>query len=144
MRKFFRHLSAAFLLVLGPTSISAEITNEIRQNHVLFTKGGSTLDEEAQTQISNLGQVLKASAMMNACLRLVGYSDASGGDAINRSISQERAESVAAALIEADINPLRIVEVEGAGAVDFLEAIAATDPSQRRVAIFARDCDPQL
>ena len=130
---------AAMLILFGAPAI-ADIDVETRQNHILFDQGGSQLAAPAKDQLGRLSQVLVTSPMDRACLRLVGYSDATGGDAINLSISKARADAVASYLSEQMGSSARILEVEGRGAIEFLTGISPTSPFQRRVAIFARDC----
>ena len=132
----------ALAAVVGPVSSVAqtEMSAELRQNHVFFEAGGVRLSAEAEEQITALGAVFATDVMTGACVKLVGYSDATGGAAINQQISEERAQNVAAALADVLEDPARIMEVTGVGATEFLPEFAPTDRRQRRVAIFARDC----
>ena len=131
-------LFVGFLIAATPTS--AELSAEVRQNHVLFTNGGSELDTVAIAQIRHLGQILNTPQLQGTCLKLLGYSDQSGGVLVNQEISLRRAEMVAQKLSIWLSNPNRIQVVEGYGAVDFLNEISIFDPHQRRVAIYLRDC----
>lgn len=134
----FSSMIFAWICLYAPAS--AELSAQTRQDHILFTKGGSQLDEDALSQIEALGSILNTPPLDRACFRLEGYSDASGGADINLSISQARAEAVAGALAKVLDTPDRILETEGKGAVNFLTEVSQTDPQQRRVAIMARQC----
>ena len=140
MNNYLKALVLTATSIVGGFPLSADVSSEVRQNHILFSSGGTELDEDALTQIVLLGQILELPPLENACLKLVGYSDASGGQSVNRSISQTRAETVARALSAVLEDPGRIVETLGVGAADFLEELPKTDKHQRRVAIMARTC----
>lgn len=127
-------------LALVPPIANAELSSETMQNHVLFQNGGTSLSTEAKEQIEMLGAVLNTPTMQDACLKLIGYSDQSGGRSANLRISQSRADRVAEELKEYLDRPERIETSVGIGATDFLPEILPTDPRQRRVAIFARNC----
>lgn len=137
-------LSNAVVFTLGlalvPPFANAELSSETKQNHVLFQSGGTSLSAEAREQIETLGAVLNTPTMQNACLKLIGYSDQSGGTSANIRISQARADRVAEELMEYLDRPERIETSVGSGATDFLPEILPTDPRQRRVAIFVRTC----
>lgn len=128
-------------MALPGTPANAEISAEIRQNHILFPNGGTQLDAAAVAQIDLLAKILQAPPLNSACLKLVGYSDASGGQSVNLAISKSRAEAVSAALSAEMGGGDRILETEGLGATDFLAELPATDRYQRRVAILARACE---
>jgi len=131
---------AIFLWAAFPSIGMSELSAQAKQDHILFASGGSGLDSEARSQIAALGNILNVEPMNLACFRLVGYSDSSGGTAINLQISKARAEAVADALRQVLDRPSRIVEIDGLGASGYLTDVAPSDPRQRRVAIMARRC----
>ncbi len=137
LKGFF--LLNVFLVFAWPSA--ASVSDEIQQNHIFFTGGGARLDQSARDQIVTLGNILNSPLMNGACLKLVGYADATGGASVNRAISRSRAEAVAAALAERLDDLSRVQETDGVGASGFLTEVPSTDPHQRRVAIFAKDCD---
>lgn len=142
MNRQFRSIVAfiALTAVISPAIAQAELSAETTQNHVLFQNGGTNLSSAAKEQIKMLGAVFNTPTMQSACVKLVGYSDQSGGTSANLRISLARAESVAAELREHLNQPERIELTEGLGAEGFLPEISPNDPRQRRVAIYARNC----
>lgn len=132
------------LLAIGIMSIAqmahAELSAQTKQNHIIFASGGTVLDAAAMQQIEMLGQILNTPQMRDACIKLVGYSDQSGGAVVNQQISLQRANVVAAALGVHLVPTGRIAEIDGLGKLNYLPEISPTDPRQRRVAILARKC----
>jgi len=116
------------------------LTLETQESHIFFTGGGTALDDAAQRQLGQLIAVLETPPLRDACLRLVGHSDASGGADINREIAAKRAETVATILRAGLLDPNRIAEVDSAGEDAPLLGLDAEAPQQRRVAIHARRC----
>ncbi|WP_161635617.1 OmpA family protein [Actibacterium mucosum] len=111
-----------------------------RENNVFFPRGGSALDTDAKAQLDMLARVLNTSPMAQACLKLVGHSDASGSDKINIDLSLERAVAVANYLGTAIGTPTRIRDIDAVGEADLLLTARPSDPMNRRVEIFARTC----
>lgn len=127
---------------IASTSFSAEADLEAqqRQDHIFFPAGGIALDTEAINQIARVGEILEHPIMQNSCIRLVGFSDASGGIQANRRLSQLRAQAVADALSDVLQDPTRIMEIDGIGEEEFLPNLNQRDPFQRRVAIYLKNC----
>jgi outer membrane protein OmpA-like peptidoglycan-associated protein len=120
----------------APNALSAEI----RESHVFFPQGGATLNEDAQVQLAVLVSVLDTSAMQPACLRLIGHSDSSGGDAANKALALKRAEAVATALRDGLKDPSRIRVVMSEGEARPLAGLESTSVHNRRVEIQAKTC----
>lgn len=88
----------------GSCSASAPIT--IIQKFVLADKGGKVLFDfnkavlkpEAKTQLARVLQALKEQPGLQT--HIVGHTDSKGSDAYNMRLSQQRAESVAAYLVQ--------------------------------------------
>lgn len=116
-------------------------TPEQVESHIFFPKGGSALDATALAQVKALAQILNGEVLGNACLALVGHSDASGGKVTNMSVSQARAEAVGAALREQLVLPQKLERVVAVGETMPLENLSDRSKWQRRVEIRARDCD---
>jgi len=71
-----------------------------------FASGSATLRAEAR---ANLGRVVEfVSKAGTAKVQIEGYTDDRGGDNLNQSLSQQRAEAVRAALIEEGIEASRL------------------------------------
>jgi outer membrane protein OmpA-like peptidoglycan-associated protein len=94
---------------------------------VLFPSGGSTLSASARVA---LGQVADALAQQptETKIRIEGHTDDRGSDTSNQALSQARADSVRAFLIERGLPPER-VEAEGKGES---APIAGNDTSEGR------------
>ncbi len=110
------------------------------ESHVFFRGGGAGLDAEAVAQIDRLARVLKTGLLSDACLRLVGHSDASGTRDDNRALSERRAKVVADALSAGLGTPARVEQIVGMGEDAPLAGLPPGSVWQRRVAIEARRC----
>ncbi len=119
-----------------PNALSAEI----RESHIFFPQGGATLNDDAQVQLAVLVSVLDTSVMQPACLRLIGHSDSSGGDAANKALALKRAEAVATALRDGLKDPSRIRVVMSEGEARPLAGLESTSVHNRRVEIQAKTC----
>lgn len=113
---------------------------ELRESHVFFPAGGLKLDPVAQAQIALLGDILNIPVMAGACLHLIGHSDSSGSATQNLRLSKQRAEVVADQLRPLLDDGRRIRSLEGKGEEQPLAGVDSRDPSNRRVAIWARSC----
>jgi outer membrane protein OmpA-like peptidoglycan-associated protein len=76
---------------------------------VLFDTGKSTLKPGAYSTIDKLAQVLKQSP--DRKLLIEGHTDSTGSDATNMALSQQRALSVQAALMERGVSAQQIAAV---------------------------------
>ena len=76
-----------------------------------FDTGEAKIRSEDREDLNNLARVL--AAYPNARIRIVGYTDASGGELPNQQLAYERARSVAKALADKDIDENRIEAVSG-------------------------------
>lgn len=125
-----------------PASDSAPnaLSGEIQESHIFFTQGGARLSADAQVQLAVLVSVLDTSVLQPACLRLIGHSDSSGGDAANKALALKRAQAVAAALREGLKDPSRIREVDSKGEARPLAGLESTSVHNRRVEIQAKTC----
>ncbi len=117
-----------------------ELTAQDRESHIFFLSGGSRLSPQMERQVVLLAGVLNTAPMKDACLRLTGHSDASGGRDANRRLSEQRAEVVAAALRLRLDRGDRVEEVRGVGEETPLEGWPSTARENRRVSIEARHC----
>lgn len=118
----------------------ANLSLQLRENNVFFPRGGATLDADARTQIALLARILSVSAMAETCLKLVGHSDASGGNAVNYDLSERRADAVRSELKAVMGRGTLPIEIIGMGEDELLSDLPPTHVAQRRVTIWARTC----
>ncbi|MDO7848854.1 OmpA family protein [Hymenobacter sp. M29] len=75
-------------------------------DHVFFNPGKATLTPESMGQLRNIAAILKA--YPNARIKLGGYTDSTGTYKVNRQLSEARARTAWASLVEMGISPSRI------------------------------------
>ena len=98
----------------GPASNKGcpEVTQEVQTQlnsfakTILFDVGKSTIRPESATVLNNIVNVLNK--YKNAKFSIEGYTDTSGNKAKNQKLSEDRAYSVKAYLIDKGINPARL------------------------------------
>lgn len=105
--KLVRFLNDANVAVDSVKGNWFEFTN------VRFDKGGSNVTTESLAQLRNLVTISKA--YPNATFKIGGYTDNTGNAASNLSLSQKRADAVAARLKELGIAAAAITGAEGYG-----------------------------
>lgn len=81
-------------------------------DRLYFETGKSTLKVESQEQLHNVAAILKAYPKVN--LKLGGYTDNTGDAAVNKKISNERANTAMQELVKLGVDPKRL-EAEGYG-----------------------------
>lgn len=81
--------------------------------NVRFKTGSSTMTDDSRTQLKNLVAIIKA--FPNATFKVGGYTDNTGDASVNLSLSQKRADAVAAAIIKEGANKAQITKAEGYG-----------------------------
>lgn len=81
-------------------------------DRINFETGSANLDAESKVQIKNMAEILKAFPKVN--LKVGGYTDNTGNDAANLKLSQDRANSVKAAIVAEGIEAKRL-DAEGYG-----------------------------
>lgn len=82
-------------------------------DRLTFATGSAELDLAASTaQLENIAQIMKAHDGIQ--LKIAGYTDNTGSEELNMALSQERAESVIAAVVSRGIGADRL-EAEGYG-----------------------------
>lgn len=101
---------------------------------VTFATSSSKLTSDAKSEIASLVEVFKVSeaAGKPLKLRIEGHASATGGEAINLPLSQQRAAAVRSALIEAGVNPDQLLS-EGYGSAKPIEGTQAKDRVNQRV-----------
>jgi outer membrane protein OmpA-like peptidoglycan-associated protein len=103
-----------------------------------FKTGSAELTAESQKQVDNMAAILKAYPAVK--LKIGGYTDKVGDEAVNKKLSGDRASSVKAALDKASVGA-QITDAEGYGSAfakhpaDASESERVTD---RRVSVSVR------
>lgn len=93
-----------------------------------FEKGKSELVAESQRQLNNIVAILKA--FPDVKIKIGGYTDKTGNDAVNLKLSDDRAKAVKAALEKAGVKPEQVPEAEGYGS-KFAEVPATASDEER-------------
>ncbi|WP_201977737.1 OmpA family protein [Hymenobacter rubidus] len=75
-------------------------------DRVFFNPGKATLTPESIGQLRNIATILRA--FPNACIKLGGYTDSTGTYKVNRQLSEARARTAWASLVEMGISPSRL------------------------------------
>lgn len=89
---------------------------------------------EAAAQLEALAQALSGERLQGRRFRVIGHTDGVGADAYNLALSQRRADSVRAALIEKGIAPERL-ETEGKGFTQPRPSLPPEAAEHRRVEV---------
>ncbi|CAN5519460.1 hypothetical protein BH10BAC2_BH10BAC2_24530 [soil metagenome] len=104
-----------------------------------FKTGSAEITDSSMHQIENIAAILKVYPKVK--IKIGGYTDKTGDDAINLKLSQARANAVLAALKKAGVNAEQLVGAEGYGS-KFAEASAnSTDEEKqkdRRISVSVR------
>jgi len=95
-------------------------------DRLYFETGKSTLKAESQEQLKNITAILKA--YPNVKLKMGGYTDNTGDAAVNKKISNERANAAVQELVKLGVDAKRL-EAEGYGSE---HPIASNDTPEGR------------
>ncbi len=104
-----------------------------------FEHGTANVLPESQQQLDNIAQIL--SAFPNVKIKIGGYTDKTGDEAVNKKISKDRAEAVKKFLTDKGLGN-QVVDAEGYGSefavhpADASEELRVTD---RKVAVSVRN-----
>ncbi len=93
-----------------------------------FETGSAIITESSMRQVKNIANILEA--FPNAKIKIGGYTDKTGDDAINKKLSQERAEAVHNALLSQGVKKEQLAGAEGYGS-EFAKAPADAPESER-------------
>jgi outer membrane protein OmpA-like peptidoglycan-associated protein len=96
-------------------------------DNINFKTGSAVLTEESQHQVDNLAAILKAYPGLK--LKIGGYTDKTGDEAVNKKISTDRANAVKAALAKAGVGE-QVSGAEGYGS-EFAKYAADAPESDR-------------
>lgn len=102
---------------------------------IRFEFNSSALQPVARAQLDALGRALSAGALKEYRFKIVGHTDAVGGDAYNQTLSAQRAKSVTNYLVaNFDITPEHLVEL-GMGESQLKNAEDPEASENRRVEV---------
>jgi len=87
--------------------------NWFELTNVLFKTGGAEITDQSMAQLKNIVAITKA--YPSAKFKVGGYTDSTGSAEINQSVSQKRAEAVAATIIKLGAAKSSITGAEGYG-----------------------------
>lgn len=104
---------------------------------IFFGYDSAELTEIAKTQLKPVGEALASDKLQNLDFIVEGHTDAIGGYAYNKNLSEERAKSVKRYLVDNfHIEPSRI-QILGKGKTDLLDPKNPDSEVNRRVRIIA-------
>lgn len=100
---------------------------------ILFPTNGSTLSTRSKNDLAKFSKILKENA--DCYVDVYGYTDRSGGDAINVPLSQKRAQSVANYLTSCGVSGSQLQNITGKGSQDEIEDKRVSQ-ANRRVEVY--------
>jgi OmpA-OmpF porin, OOP family len=74
---------------------------------ILFEKGSAKIDPTSNKLIASVADVIKENVGLNF-IEVAGHADIDGGDALNRRLTQQRADAVVKKLIESGVSALQL------------------------------------
>ncbi|WP_295123304.1 OmpA family protein [uncultured Chitinophaga sp.] len=105
-----------------------------------FETGSAQITPESRQQVNNLAAILDAFPATK--IKIGGYTDKQGDEAVNLKLSKERAEAVIAALQGANAKPAQLQGAEGYGSQYAKAAANAPDEDRktdRRISVSVRE-----
>jgi outer membrane protein OmpA-like peptidoglycan-associated protein len=119
------------------TPRSSESTVAALSMEIIFGYNSADLTEAAKEQLRPVGEALASGKLQNLSFIVEGHTDAIGGQAYNKTLSEERAASVKAFLVNGfNIQPTHI-QIIGKGKSDLLDPSNPASEVNRRVRIIA-------
>lgn len=100
---------------------------------ILFATNKSALSASSKNDLAKFSQVLKNNS--DCHVDIYGYTDRSGGDAINVPLSQQRAQSVASYLTSCGVSDAQMQNIVGKGSQDEIEDKNVSQ-ANRRVEVY--------
>ena len=94
------------------SKLAVDKTTWFNFDRINFETGSAKLSSESLVQTKNIAEILKAYPKVN--LKIGGYTDNTGDAALNLKLSQDRANSVKAAIVSEGIDASRL-DAEGYG-----------------------------
>lgn len=94
-----------------------------------FKTGSAEMTPESMKQVGNIAAILKA--FPKTKIKIGGYTDKSGDNAVNMKLSQSRADAVQAALKQLNASAAQLTGAEGYGSQFAKAAADATDEERK-------------
>lgn len=101
---------------------------------VSFDYGSAELLRDGKTALNVLAEALKDNRLARMQFRVIGHTDARGGEEYNLTLSNRRADAVRAYLINHQVEPARLIS-EGKGMTQLFDPTRPDDAINRRVQI---------
>jgi outer membrane protein OmpA-like peptidoglycan-associated protein len=104
-----------------------------------FEMASAVITAESMRQVKNIAEILKAYPGLK--LKIGGYTDKTGDDAVNKKLSQERADAVSAAIVTNGGNASQLEKAEGYGSAFAKFPADASDEERkadRRISVSVR------
>jgi outer membrane protein OmpA-like peptidoglycan-associated protein len=113
----------------APASSRSILADWIRDNAIFFGNGTEFRDDNlAAKQLDELAELIRRSG---AVVRIVGYTDEKGTQALNSGLATARAERVAATLQERRISRDRMIALGRPSGLEISREVGAGSPSRR-------------
>lgn len=109
-----------------------------REVPLQFGLGSSDLSPQSRRNLQTLASVLNSAENRSKRIRITGHTDRSGTLEANRRISQQRADAVAAFLVDQGVERSRL-DPRGRAFDDLLPGLSAFDARNRRVEVVRID-----
>lgn len=103
--------------------------------YITFALGSSKLTEHAKRQLEELAAALNGAALNGATFGVYGHTDALGSDDYNLALSEERAASVTAFLVNSAGVRAERLSMRGYGETRLKYPLRPNDSANRRVEI---------
>jgi outer membrane protein OmpA-like peptidoglycan-associated protein len=127
------------LIFLGDPNSKPSKRFPFNFDQLSFNKGSTVISNESMVQVQNVASILKAYPKTK--IRIGAFNDKGGDSLFNKTLSENRASTVAAAIKSAGANPKQIAGVEGFGS-DFAkypaDAADSLREKDRRISISVR------
>jgi OOP family OmpA-OmpF porin len=115
---------------LNPLHCQEDVQALLRARSIRFEEGSARIDAASRSLIDEVATALRP--CRGAVTEITGHTDASGPEAINLSLSGERAEAVRAALVVRGIAGEGLV-ARGEGSARPVAGLEPGDPANRRI-----------
>jgi outer membrane protein OmpA-like peptidoglycan-associated protein len=102
---------------------------------ITFPTGSAELTPETQQALTTVGKALQSDRLAGFAFRIEGHADPRGGDSLNDRLSEQRAESVVAFLVDKMGIGRERLNAIGKGSTELLNTTQPTAPENRRVTI---------
>jgi outer membrane protein OmpA-like peptidoglycan-associated protein len=121
------------ILMPEPSTSAAALSMEI-----IFGYNSAELTAAAKEQLRPVGEALASGKLSNLSFVIEGHTDAVGGQAYNKTLSEQRAASVKEFLVSTFNLPSTNIQIVGKGKSDLLDPNNPSSEVNRRVRIVAR------